>query len=272
MAVIVPIVSKKSASIRVKTNSAAVTTPTRPNEPKQRERARAARSRGRRRPCRGNDGTLRFQPVGVELLARHGGTDVRDRLDDGGQHRRGEDRDQDGAAHVADVERRSSAAGRTRRRAMGQPSRKPVAPSCTGTVVFDASGIRRTKPESTRPMNAMNRPMPTLIAVFSWRRHGVEDRAAEAGQDQDQDDQALEHHQAHRVLPGHSRGDRERDEGVEAEPGGQRQREVRHDAHEDRHHPRDQGRAGGDQRRGSGRCRRRGTCRRRPWRTRGSAG
>ena len=50
----------------------------------------------------------------------------------------------------------------------GQPSSDPVSPSCTGTVVFDASGIRRTKPASTRPISAMNRPMPTLIAVFSW--------------------------------------------------------------------------------------------------------
>ena len=50
----------------------------------------------------------------------------------------------------------------------GHPSRDPVAPSCTGTVVFAASGIRRTNPASTRPMRAMNRPMPTLIAVLSW--------------------------------------------------------------------------------------------------------
>ena len=27
----------------------------------------------------------------------------------------------------------------------------------------------RTKPASTRPMNVMNRPMPTAIAVLSWR-------------------------------------------------------------------------------------------------------
>ena len=43
-----------------------------------------------------------------------------------------------------------------------------MAPSCTGTVVCEASGMRRTKPASTRPISAMNRPMPTLIAVFSW--------------------------------------------------------------------------------------------------------
>ena len=37
-------------------------------------------------------------------------------------------------------------------------------PSSTGVAML--AGIR-TKPASTRPMNAMNRPMPTLIAVFS---------------------------------------------------------------------------------------------------------
>ena len=42
-----------------------------------------------------------------------------------------------------------------------------MAPSCTGTVVLAASGMRRTKPESTRPISAMNRPIPTLIAVLS---------------------------------------------------------------------------------------------------------
>ena len=51
-------------------------------------------------------------------------------------------------------------------------------PSWTGTVVFAASGIRRTKPASTKPISAMNRPMPTEIATLSWAGHGVEDRRA----------------------------------------------------------------------------------------------
>ena len=40
----------------------------------------------------------------------------------------------------------------------------PPSPSCTGGA---AMPLERTKPESTRPMNAMNRPMPTVMAVFS---------------------------------------------------------------------------------------------------------
>ena len=31
-----------------------------------------------------------------------------------------------------------------------------------------ASGMRRTKPASTKPISAMNSPMPTLMAVLSW--------------------------------------------------------------------------------------------------------
>ena len=40
-------------------------------------------------------------------------------------------------------------------------------PRLTGTVVPAASEMRRTKPESTSPMNAMKSPIPTAIAAFS---------------------------------------------------------------------------------------------------------
>lgn len=49
----------------------------------------------------------------------------------------------------------------------GQPVRRPTAPSCTGTVVWAMSGIRLTNPASTKPMKAMNRPMPTPMACLS---------------------------------------------------------------------------------------------------------
>ena len=35
-------------------------------------------------------------------------------------------------------------------------------------MVLAASGMRRTKPASTKPIRAMNRPMPTEMAIFSW--------------------------------------------------------------------------------------------------------
>ncbi len=46
--------------------------------------------------------------------------------------------------------------------ATGQPVRCPVAPSCTGVPE-----PRATKPASTRPISAMNSPIPTLIACLS---------------------------------------------------------------------------------------------------------
>ena len=46
--------------------------------------------------------------------------------------------------------------------ATGQPDSRPVAPSCTGVPL-----PRVTNPASTRPMSAMNSPMPTLMACLS---------------------------------------------------------------------------------------------------------
>ncbi len=51
---------------------------------------------------------------------------------------------------------------------VGQPASWPSGPSWTGTVVPAASGMRRTNPASTNPMSAMNRPIPTEMAIFSW--------------------------------------------------------------------------------------------------------
>ena len=52
---------------------------------------------------------------------------------------------------------------------VGQDAMDPLMPSPTGTVVPAASGIRRTKPASTRPIMAMNRPIPTPMAALSSR-------------------------------------------------------------------------------------------------------
>ena len=49
---------------------------------------------------------------------------------------------------------------------VGQPKSSPPVPSCTGTVVWAASGMRRTNPAFTNPISAMNSPMPTTIAVL----------------------------------------------------------------------------------------------------------
>ncbi len=47
---------------------------------------------------------------------------------------------------------------------IGQLVSEPAMPSSSG----GPAATRRTKPASTKPIRAMNRPMPTLIAVFNW--------------------------------------------------------------------------------------------------------
>ena len=71
------------------------------------------------------------------------------------------------APRTRSTHREIISASPTRNTAVGQPERKPSGPTCTGTVVCAASGTRRTNPASTKPMNAMNRPIPTEIATFS---------------------------------------------------------------------------------------------------------
>ena len=76
IAVIVPIVSKKSASISVKTSSRAETTPTVSNDAEQAELAEQAEVGRRRTSSSGSAGTLRPQPVG---LSSSGAIDGRSR-------------------------------------------------------------------------------------------------------------------------------------------------------------------------------------------------
>ena len=56
------------------------------------------------------------------------------------------------------------------------------------------------KPPPTKPMNRMNRPMPAPIARLSDERHRVHDGFAEADDDEQRDDEALEDDDAHRAL------------------------------------------------------------------------
>ncbi len=54
----------------------------------------------------------------------------------------------------------------TTKTSVGHPRSRPPIPSPTGTGELAASGTRRTKPASTKPMKAMNRPMPTAMAFL----------------------------------------------------------------------------------------------------------
>ena len=65
--------------------------------------------------------------------------------------------------------------------------------------------MRRTKPASTKPMNAMNRPMPTPIAVLSASGMASNTAVRKPVSTRTRDQEALEHDQAHGVGPGHLR-------------------------------------------------------------------
>ena len=109
-----------------------------------------------------------------------------------------------------------------------------------------ADAVEVTKPASTKPMKAMKRPMPTVIASFSWMRHGVEDHAPQAGRGQQHDDEAVDDHEAHRLGPGHLADDAHREERVDAETGREGERQARHEAEQDRHDAGGQRGDGGD--------------------------
>jgi hypothetical protein len=88
--------------------------------------------------------------------------------------------------------------------------------------------------------------MPTEMATLSWAGTAWNTAVPEAGEHEDEDDEALEDDQAHRIGPGHLGGDGEGDEGVETQAGGQGEREVGEHPHEDRHQAGHQGGARGD--------------------------
>ena len=165
MAVIVPMVSKKSASISVKTSSSAATTPTDSNEPNRLNWPSVPKS-GSSMILSGSAGTFRLQPVGLLGAGPTPKSPIASTMI--------------ASTVVATIEIRIAPltlrthSAITRTRPIAKTSDRPAVrairsgPSWTGTVVFAASGIRRTKPASTKPISAMNRPMPTEIAIFSW--------------------------------------------------------------------------------------------------------
>ena len=140
-----------------------------------------------------------------------------------------------------------SARAKTKTR-IGQPSRRPLTPSPTGTVVPAASGTRRTKPESTSPMRTRNRPIPAAMAVFSpagtaWNtavRSPVSTRSVMITPSMTTSPMAS----AQVIFGAMSYATR----ALMPRPGRQGEREPGHDPHDDRHNP-------GHQRGRRGHCR-----------------
>ena len=183
MATIVPIVSKKSASIRVKTSSAAATNADLAERAEQAELAEQPEVGDLDHAARpGRDveapaGRVDHLAGGVGLAA-----DLEDRLDDDREDGGADDADEDGALHLRTMH------GDDREQADDEDEHRPADEDAADAELDRyRTGCRAcaTKPASTRPMKVMNRPMPTEIAVFSCGRHRAEHRLPEPGQHQD---------------------------------------------------------------------------------------
>ncbi len=147
-------VSKKSDSSRVKTSSTTVIAPVRPKAPNRLKSPSSPKS-GAATTSSGSFGAVRPQLSTSATASTALATAVMAAM----PMSRAPLTPRASRATVSSTPRQKTRAG--------QPVSAPLPPSCTGTVVCAASGTRVTKPASTKPMNAMNRPMPTPIACFS---------------------------------------------------------------------------------------------------------
>jgi hypothetical protein len=168
--------------------------------------------------------------------------DVEDGLDDERDDGHAHDRDQHGAAHPAHVQHDQQEEAdhedghrpAQQRAVDAQLQRRPVAGAHDARV--GEAHERDEQADADGDAGAQR------------ARHRAEDGLPEAGQHQDQDDDALPHDQAHGLGPGHLRGDDVGEHRVEAQAGGQAEREAADDTHDDRHDARDQRGRGGDHR------------------------
>ena len=236
-------VSKKSASSSVKTSRIAATAPADSKEPNRLNSPRVPKS-GLEKIVSGHDGVFRPQPFGLYFSPNIGPTlatastmiasTVVTTIE----------------IRIAPLTRRTHSAideQQTEREDEHRPAGQgPVGAELDGhggvVLVGDAAyDARVDEPDEGDEQSDADRDGHLQLG-----RHRVEHRRPEPGQHEDQDDQALEHDQAHRVGPRHLLGDREGHEGVQPEPGRQRQREVGDHAHQDRQQPGDQRRARSD--------------------------
>ena len=172
-----------------------------------------------------------------------GGPEVPDRLDDDGQQGARDEPDEDAAAHPPghqhgghqQGEDEDDASGRFR---WSRCRRSPGPPAAT------APRSSPMKPASTSPMKRMNNPMPAVIASFSsiGTASKISLRRPVAASSTMMS--PLMTTSAHRLGPGELADDGGREERVDAEARGERERQPRDDAEQDRHD------AGGQRRHG----------------------
>ena len=164
MAVIVPIVSKKSANSSVKINKIAATAEIRSKPPSKLNLPSRSKC-GVATTASGSLGTFNPQPFGFTLPVA--------------PSKFGPILNADSTATAITVETtipirsepltfftiRPIINSRPKAKTTtGQPTRFPLSPSVTGT---GPEPVRRTNPASTNPISAINNPIPTEIAIFS---------------------------------------------------------------------------------------------------------
>ncbi len=162
IATIVPIVSKKSASMIEKTSRTTATRPILPIDPNSEKCPSSEKSGALMIPPSGIAGSLSFHASGalpsvgwepsLATASMITASTVEVMIEIISAPR---------TLRVISTIASSSPITKT---SSGHPANDPLMPSSTG--VARLAGIR-TNPASTKPMKAMNRPMPTLIAVLS---------------------------------------------------------------------------------------------------------
>ena len=231
---IVPIVSKKSVSSSVKTSSRAATTPiglrsapNRSNVPEQR--------RGRAWPTTGGRQRRHVEAPAVRVRPRRrptGGPTLRDRLDDDRQDRARDDADQDRALDLARDQHRGE------QQAEDEHEDRPADERAADAEADErrAAPVARTKPASTKPMMRdeqadadADRGLQLRRARRGTRPCGTRSAPGCAMITPSRTTRPIASAQ---VICG---AIVERDERVDAQPGGEREREPADDAHQDRH-------------------------------------
>ena len=192
------------------------------------------------RPGEGSESWRVERPA--ERVGAVGGlpADVRDRLDDDGGDGRGDDRDQHRALDLEHVQgdQYEDADEEHQDRPAHELALDAQFDGGAGAGSHDA-GVDEADEGDEEADADRDRRAQRL-------GDGLEDGRAEAGEHEDGDDDALPHHEAHGLRPGHLRREGEGDERVEPETGGDAEREPSDDAHQDGHDARDQRRRGGD--------------------------
>lgn len=167
------------------------------------------------------------------------------RVDHDRDDRHRQDADEDGAPHLAGEE------GDGQQDTGAEDQDRPAGQRAAGAELDRHGGVRDVRDTGDEPGvdeadEGDEQADADTDRLLERLRYGVHDGLAQSRDHQDADQQTFEDDQAHRVGPAHQRGYLEGDDRVEPEAGGEGERQVAADAHDDRHHRGHEG-GGGDE-------------------------